>query len=153
MLTAALGCPRVIRRSSYVATKTREPGVRHGEARRGAAALRPSERILTVYQGVPSAIWGIDHRLGARPRWGMTDSAATGADYFDDEPGPGAQVPAAPETVEHIADEIRDDIRLGHVVDDDVNHVLQERLDGAGISMRPEDVDTLADEIERDAST
>src|SRR5688572_18955227 len=108
MLTGALGCPRVIRRASYMATKTREPGVRHGEARRGAAALRPSERILTGYQGLPSAIWGIDHRLGARPRWGMTDSAATGADYFDDEPGPGAQVPAAPETVEHIADEIRD---------------------------------------------
>ena len=110
---------------------------------------------------------GIDHRCRARPRWGMTDSAATGADYFDDEPEPGtdagsggtpgsgtdAQVPEGQQTVEHIADEIRDDIRLGHVVDDDVNHVLQERLDGAGIAMRPEDVDTLAEEIERDAST
>ena len=55
--------------------------------------------------------------------------------------------------MEDIADEVRDDIRLGHVVDDDVSHVLEERLEGAGIDMRPEDVDELAEEIERDAST
>ena len=68
-------------------------------------------------------------------------------------PEPAGRARRVSRRVEHIADEIRDDIRLGHVVDDDVNHVLQERLDGAGIAMRPEDVDTLAEEIERDAST
>ena len=99
----------------------------------------------------------------------MTDSAVTGEEYFDDEhkAGTGGDPGAAPddgtgqdaqagsgaESVEEIADEIRDDIRLGHVVDDDVSHVLEERLEGAGIDMRPEDVDELAEEIERDAST
>ena len=102
----------------------------------------------------------------------MTDSAATGADYFDDEAdagtepdggtttgdpgiagtGSGGEVHESPETVEHIAEEVRDEIRLGHV-EDDVSHVLEERLDKAGIEMRPEDVDDLAEEIERDAST
>jgi hypothetical protein len=92
----------------------------------------------------------------------MTDSAATGADYFDDEAdtgtepdagtGSGGEVRKSPETVEHIAEEVRDEIRLGHV-EDDVSHVLEERLDEAGIEMRPEDVDDLAEEIERDAST
>lgn len=101
----------------------------------------------------------------------MTDSAVTGDEYFDDEhqagtggdpggtpadgTGQGAQAAAGSEaeSVEGIADEIRDDIRLGHVVDDDVSHVLEERLEGAGIDMRPEDVDELAEDIERDAST
>jgi hypothetical protein len=100
----------------------------------------------------------------------MTDSAVTGEEYFDDEhqagtaAGPGgtpdgeigqdARVAegSASESVEDIADEVREDIRLGHV-DDDVSHVLEERLEGAGITMRPEDVDELAEEIERDAST
>jgi hypothetical protein len=99
----------------------------------------------------------------------MTDSAVTGEEYFDDEhqAGTGGDPGAAPDggtgaggqagsgaaSVEAIADEVRDDIRLGHVVDDDVSHVLEERLEGAGIDMRPEDVDELAEEIERDAST
>lgn len=100
----------------------------------------------------------------------MTDSAVTGEEYFDDEhqagsggdpggapdggTGQGAQAEGSGvESVEDIADEVRDDIRLGHVVDDDVSHVLEERLQGAGIDMRPEDVDELAEEIERDAST
>jgi hypothetical protein len=56
------------------------------------------------------------------------------------------------ETPETIAGEIRDEIRLGHV-QDDVSHVLEERLEEEGIDMRPEDVDELAEEIERDAST
>ncbi len=56
------------------------------------------------------------------------------------------------ETPESIAEEIRDEIRLGHV-QDDVSHVLEERLEEEGIDMRPEDVDELAEEIERDAST
>jgi len=99
----------------------------------------------------------------------MTDSAVTGEEYFDDEhqagtggdpgrapdggTGQGAQAGELAGSVEDIADEVRDDIRLGHVVDDDVSHVLEERLEGAGIDMRPEDVDELAEEIERDAST
>ncbi|WP_309105319.1 hypothetical protein [Arthrobacter sp.] len=56
------------------------------------------------------------------------------------------------EAVERIAEDIRDDVRLGHV-QDDVSHVLEERLDEAGIEMRPEDVDDLAEEIEKDASS
>ena len=56
------------------------------------------------------------------------------------------------ETPETIAEEIRDEIRLGHV-QDDVSHVLEERLEAEGIDMRPEDVDELAEDIERDAST
>lgn len=59
---------------------------------------------------------------------------------------------AGPETVERIADDLRDDVRLGHV-QDDVSHVLEERLEEAGIEMRPEDVDDLAEEIEKDASS
>jgi hypothetical protein len=59
---------------------------------------------------------------------------------------------SGPETVERIADDLRDDVRLGHV-QDDVSHVLEERLDEAGIEMRPEDIDDLAEEIEKDASS
>jgi hypothetical protein len=55
-------------------------------------------------------------------------------------------------TVERIAEDIRDDVKLGHI-QDDVSHVLEERLEEAGIEMRPEDVDDLAEEIEKDAST
>ena len=56
------------------------------------------------------------------------------------------------ETPESIADEVRDEIRLGHV-QDDVSHVLEERFEEAGIKARPEEVDDLAEEIEKDAST
>lgn len=76
----------------------------------------------------------------------MTDTAD--APSGDD----GAEGVAGVETVESIADEIRDEIRLGHV-QDDVSHVLEERFDEAGISLRPEAVDDLAEEIEKDAST
>lgn len=89
----------------------------------------------------------------------MTESAATGDDYFTENPHADVEAEAAdaaagadsPSTVEDIAEEVRDEIRLGHV--DDVSHVLRERLDGAGISMRPEDVDSLAEDIERDVSS
>ncbi|TLM82777.1 hypothetical protein FDW83_12100 [Pseudarthrobacter sp. NamE2] len=56
------------------------------------------------------------------------------------------------ETVDSIADEIRGEILLGHV-QDDVSHVLEERLEEESIDMRPEDVDELAEEIEKDASS
>jgi hypothetical protein len=56
------------------------------------------------------------------------------------------------ETPESIAEEVRDEIRLGHV-QDDVSHVLEERFEEEGIEMRPEDVDDLAEEIEKDVST
>ncbi|HEY3574412.1 MAG TPA: hypothetical protein VGK98_11360 [Arthrobacter sp.] len=90
----------------------------------------------------------------------MTESAATGDDYFTENPHADVAAEAAettagagsPGTVEDIAEEVRDEIRLGHV-DDDVSHVLKERLDGAGVSMRPEDVDELAEDIERDVSS
>lgn len=134
--------------------------------------LQLHERILTEKGARAETARDIDRHRAARRRLGMTDSAATGAEYsYDDaevgiEPdggtttggsgdagtGSGAEVPETPETVEHIADEVRDEIRLGHV-EDDVSHVLEERLDKAGIEMRPEDVDDLAEEIERDAST
>lgn len=64
----------------------------------------------------------------------------------------GADAVGPIETPESIADEIKDEIHLGHV-QDDVSHVLEERFEEAGIGMRPEDVDDLAEEIERDAST
>lgn len=90
----------------------------------------------------------------------MTESAATGDDYFTENPHADVAAESAgdagdaesPDTVEDIAGEVRDEIRLGHV-DDEVSHVLEERLDDAGISMRPEDVDGLAEDIERDASS
>lgn len=56
------------------------------------------------------------------------------------------------ETPESIAEEVREEIRLGHV-QDDVSHVLEERFEEEGIEMRPEDVDDLAEEIEKDVST
>ncbi len=76
----------------------------------------------------------------------MTD---TGADP--------AGAPSGDDAVEEVdgvatAESIADEIRLGHV-EDDVSHVLEERFDEAGISLRPEAVDDLAEEIEKDAST
>ena len=79
----------------------------------------------------------------------MTDSADTAGAPSDDA---GMDEVDAVETAESIADEVRDEIRLGHV-QDDVSHVLEERFDEAGIKLRPEAVDELAEEIERDAST
>jgi hypothetical protein len=79
----------------------------------------------------------------------MTDSADTTDAPFDDD---SMEEVDAVETAESIADEVRDEIRLGHV-QDDVSHVLEERFDEAGINLRPEAVDDLAEEIEKDAST
>ncbi|NUS34991.1 MAG: hypothetical protein HOQ04_00745 [Pseudarthrobacter sp.] len=81
----------------------------------------------------------------------MTDSAAAGtSDPIEgDEDVAGT---AAFETPESIAEEVRDEIRLGHV-QDDVSHVLEERFEEAGIEARPEEVDDLAEEIEKDASS
>jgi hypothetical protein len=64
----------------------------------------------------------------------MTESAATGDDYFTENPHADVAAEAAddaagtdsPNTVEGIAEEVRDEIRLGHV-EDDVSHVLEER--------------------------
>lgn len=56
------------------------------------------------------------------------------------------------ETVEDIAEDVRSEIRLGHV-EDDVTHVLEERLEEAGVHLRPEKVDDLAEDIENDVST
>ena len=80
----------------------------------------------------------------------MTDTGAeTAAAPSGDD---GAEEVDGVETAESIADEIRDEIRLGHV-QDDVSHVLEERFDEAGIRLRPEAVDDLAEEIEKDASS
>ncbi len=69
------------------------------------------------------------------------------------EDGEGDAVEVDPaETVEDIAEDVREDIKLGHI-EDDVSHVLEERFDEAGVEMRPEEIDDLAEEIERDAST
>jgi hypothetical protein len=78
----------------------------------------------------------------------MTDSADTGAPFDDD----GVEEVDAVETAESIAEDVKDEIRLGHV-QDDVSHVLEERFDEAGINLRPEVVDDLAEEIERDVSS
>ena len=56
------------------------------------------------------------------------------------------------ETAEAVAEDVRSEIRLGHV-EDDVTHVLEERLDEAGVHLRPEKVDDLAEDIENDVST
>jgi hypothetical protein len=77
----------------------------------------------------------------------MTDSDTPFAP--DDDAVEGV---ASMETPESIADEIKDEIHLGHI-QDDVSHVLENRFQQAGINMRPEEVDDLAEEIERDAST
>jgi hypothetical protein len=80
----------------------------------------------------------------------MTDSADTAGAPFDDDDG--VEEVDSGETTERIAEEIRDEIRLGHI-QDDVSHVLEERFEEAGINLRPEAVDDLAEEIERDASS
>lgn len=56
------------------------------------------------------------------------------------------------DVVEHVVDDVRDEIRQGHVADD-VSHVLEERLHDAGVELRPERVDDLAEDIETDVST
>jgi hypothetical protein len=78
----------------------------------------------------------------------MTDQADTGAPFDDD----GAEEVDGVETAESIAEDVKDEIRLGHV-QDDVTHVLEERFDEAGINLRPEAVDDLAEEIEKDVSS
>lgn len=81
----------------------------------------------------------------------MKDSGAdTAGTPFDDDDDIVMEVDGT-ETVESIADDIRSDIRLGHI-QDDVSHVLEERLRKASISLRPEQIDDLAEEIERDVS-
>ncbi|WP_461172629.1 hypothetical protein M1D93_16870 [Arthrobacter sp. Z1-9] len=80
----------------------------------------------------------------------MTDSADTSNAPFDDDET--VEDTAHTETPESIADEVRDEIRLGHV-EDDVSHVLEERFEEAGIELRPEEVDDLAEEIEKDVSS
>ncbi|WP_163166098.1 hypothetical protein [Arthrobacter sp. Alg241-R88] len=80
----------------------------------------------------------------------MTDSADTSSAPFDDDET--VEDTAHTETPESIADEVRDEIRLGHV-EDDVSHVLEERFEEAGIELRPEEVDDLAEEIEKDVSS
>ncbi|MDF2050932.1 MULTISPECIES: hypothetical protein [unclassified Arthrobacter] len=79
----------------------------------------------------------------------MTESTDTPDAPFDDD---SAEDVSHTETPESIAEEVKDEIRLGHV-QDDVSHVLEERFEEEGIDMRPEEVDELAEEIERDAST
>ena len=79
----------------------------------------------------------------------MTEPAgATGLPSEDDAAAEAGHA----ETPESIAEEVRDEIRLGHV-QDDVSHVLEERFEEEGIDMRPEDVDDLAEEIEKDVSS
>lgn len=56
------------------------------------------------------------------------------------------------DAVDQVVDDVRDEIRQGHV-DEDVTVVLEERLDEAGVTLRPERVDDLAEEIENDVST
>ncbi|TLM81792.1 hypothetical protein [Pseudarthrobacter sp. NamE5] len=79
----------------------------------------------------------------------MTDSADTAGAPFDDE---SMEEVDGVETAESIAEDVKDEIRLGHV-QDDVSHVLEERFEDAGIDLRPEAVDELAEEIERDVSS
>jgi hypothetical protein len=67
----------------------------------------------------------------------------------------GEQAPAGSvddQVVEDIAEDVRADILHGHV-EDDVSHVLEERLEEVGVTLPPEDIDELAEEIENDVST
>ncbi len=79
------------------------------------------------------------------------DNADSGAD-------PAAPVDETPvdrvddQLVDDIAQDVRTDILHGHV-EDDVSHVLEERLEEVGVTLPPEDIDELADEIENDVST
>jgi hypothetical protein len=79
----------------------------------------------------------------------MTDTAGTSDAPFDDA---SVEEVDTGETAESIAEDVRDEIRLGHV-QDDVSHVLEERFEEAGIDLRPEEVDDLAEEIEKDVSS
>ncbi|WP_323960346.1 hypothetical protein [Arthrobacter sp. JZ12] len=78
----------------------------------------------------------------------------TAADANEDPVGPDPSLleESQEETIEEIAEDVRSEIRLGHV-EDDVTHVLEERLDEAGVHLRPEKVDDLAEDIENDVST
>ena len=80
----------------------------------------------------------------------MTDPADTPDARFNDDDS--VEETDSTETAESIADDVRDEIRLGHV-EDDVSHVLEERFEEAGIELRPEAVDDLAEEIEKDVSS
>jgi len=53
--------------------------------------------------------------------------------------------------VEQVVEEVRDAIRHGQV-EDDVSHVLEDRLHEAGVDLRPEAIDDLAEDIENDVS-
>ena len=55
------------------------------------------------------------------------------------------------EAIDHVVEEVKDDIRHGHVMDD-VSHVLEERLGEAGVDLAPEALDDLAEDIENDVS-
>jgi hypothetical protein len=81
----------------------------------------------------------------------MSDSGAYTAGVPFDGDDDDLVDASSPETVESIAEDVRDDIRLGHI-QDDVSHVLEERFRKAGINLRPEEIDDLAEEIERDVS-
>jgi len=70
---------------------------------------------------------------------------------FESDAAEATASPDAVDAVEKIAEDVREDIRLGHV-EDDVSHVLKERLDEAGVRVSPAAVDDLAEDIENDAS-
>lgn len=55
------------------------------------------------------------------------------------------------EAIERVVAEVEDDIQHGRV-SDDVNHLLAQRLEAAGVSLAPEAVDHLAEAIENDVS-
>jgi len=55
------------------------------------------------------------------------------------------------ETVERVAEDVRDDVEHGRVTGDTAV-VLEERLAREGVELRPESVDSLAEDIEEDVS-
>lgn len=85
---------------------------------------------------------------------GADGSGATAVDPADVGTGGGGAGGggADQETIEEVTDEVRDDIRQGRI-EDDVSHVLEERLDEVGVHLRPEVVDDLAEDIENDVSS
>lgn len=55
------------------------------------------------------------------------------------------------ETIEHVVADVEDDIRHGRV-SEDLSHLLEERLDAAGVELPPDAVEDLAEAIENDVS-
>ncbi|MFC8682028.1 hypothetical protein ACFT30_10935 [Microbacterium ureisolvens] len=118
-----------------VSTATKPPLTPRG----GPLVTRASTK---THQGLASAVKGVRANAGRTHDRAMTPREPNQPVGDDEEE----------DVIEHVAHDVRDEIRQGHVVED-VRHVLDERLHDAGVDLRPERLDDLAEEIENDVST